>query len=93
MSPHDDAFEFFNRPDADKQGQSKPHLEEAAMALLLLDVHSAPGKVTHPFALKKLSLPFSYWAVMAVMLLDLHSAPGKVSHPYEEHFPAPYLGQ
>ena len=45
VSPHDDAFHFFNRADADKEGQRKPHLEEAAMALLLLDVHSAPGKV------------------------------------------------
>ncbi len=48
VSPHDDAFHFFNRADADKEGQRKPHLEEAAMALLLLDVHSAPGKVTRP---------------------------------------------
>ncbi len=48
MSPQDDAFHFFNRTDADKEGQRKPHLEEAAMALLLLDVHSAPGKVQHP---------------------------------------------
>ena len=46
VSPQDDAFHFFNRTDADKEGQRKPHLEEAAMALLLLDVHSAPGKVT-----------------------------------------------
>lgn len=46
VSPHDDAYHFFNRNDADKEAQRKPHLEEAAMALLLLDVHSAPGKVT-----------------------------------------------
>lgn len=55
MSPQDAAFHFFARGEADKdkeapsqqqhQQQRKPHLEEAAMALLLLDVHSAPAKV------------------------------------------------
>ena len=46
VSPQDNAFHFFNRDDAEKEAPRKPHLEEAAMALLLLDVHSAPGKVT-----------------------------------------------
>ena len=49
VSPQDGAFHFFNRAEADKEAQRKPHLEEAAMALLLLDVHSAPRKVICPF--------------------------------------------
>lgn len=46
VSPQDNAFHFFHRDDAEKEAPRKPHLEEAAMALLLLDVHPAPGKVT-----------------------------------------------
>ena len=53
VSPHNDAYHFFNRNDADKEAQRKPHLEEAAMALLLLDVHSAPGKVTYPAFIRR----------------------------------------
>ena len=45
MSPQDNAFHFFNRDNTDRDPPRKPHLEEAAMALLLLDVHSAPPKV------------------------------------------------
>ena len=48
VSPQDDAFHFFNRDTADRDPTRKPHLEEAAMALLLLDVHSGPAKVGHP---------------------------------------------
>ena len=48
VSPQDDAFHFFNRDSTDRDPPRKPHLEEAAMALLLLDVHSAPAKVSHP---------------------------------------------
>ncbi|CAK0763405.1 hypothetical protein CVIRNUC_003054 [Coccomyxa viridis] len=44
MSPQDNAFHFFNRDNTDRDPPRKPHLEEAAMALLLLDVHSAPPK-------------------------------------------------
>ena len=53
VSPQDDAFHFFNRDNIDRDPPHrdpprKPHLEEAAMALLLLDVHSAPAKVGDP---------------------------------------------
>ena len=48
VSPQDDAFHFFNRDNIDRDPPRKPYLEEAAMALLLLDVHSAPAKVGDP---------------------------------------------